>query len=188
MDKTDEEVLRKIMDLEDKILSRPRLDGLLYRLCNVTEAKLVLLVDLTGRELSSHGIPHVRVNLRPLIEELGDQDTAYLALARLIATEPRWAVDDGSENDHADVAVLDGRWCLLFVFRAKEDLDFDRGYITPFIDALRDTLADTSRGHEPPRGPGAPVAPPRPRGGGSSSPAELGIPIWWIRRTRELRR
>src|SRR5262245_53907989 len=105
-------------------VTQHRLDSLLYRLCG--NAKLVLLIDQTGREIASHGIRYVRVNLRPLIKEIGDSHPAALALKRLAATEARWSTDDGSEQDLVDLVVLNGRWSVLFVFRTREDLDLKR--------------------------------------------------------------
>ena len=150
----------------------------------VTETKLVLLIDDAGHELATSGGWEFRVNLRSAINNIGQSIRAVEGLKRLFATDPIWSATEGSETGHADIAILDGRWSVLFVFNTKDEADVDRSYVTPIVDALRIVLATTVV-----RPPGGEGTPPAGGGGGSAppSPAELGIPIWWIRQKEQLR-
>ena len=148
---------------------------------NVTDAKFILLVDRTGIEVASSGNRDVVVNLSRLIDDSGESVPAILGLERLSATGTNWNVDDQSEHDHADIAVLNGRWSLILVCQSQEELDAARRDLAASLDALRFTLAAV----EAERGDSTfPDAPPA-GGGGSPPPAELGIPIWWMRQSRE---
>jgi len=148
---------------------------------NATDAKFVLLVDRTGLEVASSGNRDVRVNLRRLIDDAGQSVHAILGLERLAATGAKWIVDDQPEQDHADIAVLNGRWSVILVCGSEDELDVARRNLASSLDALRFALAavEAERGVSAFRG-----APPE-GGGGSPPPAELGIPIWWIRQSRE---
>lgn len=146
-----------------------------------TAAKFVLLVDRNGLEIASSGTRDVRVNLRRLIDSAGQSVEANLGLERLAARGASWIVDDRPQDDHADVAIVNGRWSLMLVCRSEDDLDLARRNLAPSLDALRFTLAAV----EAEQGMGGVFDVSIGGGGGSPPPAELGIPIWWIRQSRE---
>jgi hypothetical protein len=154
-----------------------KIEKLVDELRMVTDAKFVLLVDHTGHEVASSGNPDVQVDWAELDRVAGGIDLSVRGRLGLGGGLAHWSPDQQNPRDHADVAVLDGRWSLAVVFKSQEELESDRTYIAPIVDALRDSLAATTQRRESTPSPGAPPE----RGGGSSPPAELGIPIWWIR-------
>jgi hypothetical protein len=160
---------------------QPRISLIVADIRNAAEAKLVSLVDRTGLEVAWSGNRDVRVNLHRLIGEAGEEVHAVVGLERLAAAGTVWTADERSAHDHADIAVLNGRWSLILVYRTEDAIERTRRELAQSLDALRFTLAAVEAEREASTFPD--VSPEG--GGGTSPPAELGIPIWWIRQVRE---